>query len=82
MKNNYDFSQGKRGLVQPISSGQTKLTILIDNDILEWLGEQIDQTEGDDYFTLINQALRDYKTQKQAQNIEKIEKKMITVTKL
>lgn len=79
MKNNYDFSQGKRGLVQPISSNQTKLTILIDNDILEWLGEQIDQTEGGDYFTLINQALRDYKKQKQAQDIEKIEQKMITV---
>lgn len=79
MKNNYDFSQGKTGLVQPISSHQTKLTILIDNDILEWLGEQIGQTEGGDYFTLINQALRDYKKQKQAQDIEKIEKKMITV---
>lgn len=43
MKDNYDFSQGKRGAVLPIPSHQTKITILMDNDILEWLGEQIDQ---------------------------------------
>lgn len=64
MKENYDFSQGKRGAVQPISSHQTKLTILIDNDILEWFGEQIDRANSGDYLTLINQALRDYIEQK------------------
>ena len=69
MKDNYNFSQGKRGIVQPIPSHQTKLTILIDNDILEWLGEQIDEAEGGDYFTLINQALRNYKEQKQKQTV-------------
>ena len=69
MKDNYDFSQGKIGIVQPIPSHQTKLTILIDNDILEWLGEQIDEAEGGDYFTLINQALRNYKEQKQKQTV-------------
>ncbi len=60
MKDNYDFSQGKRGAVQPIPSNQTKLTILIDNDLLEWFGEQVDEAGGGDYLTLINEALRDY----------------------
>lgn len=65
MKDNYDFSQGKRGAVTSIPSHQTKLTILIDNDLLEWFGQQIDEQEGGDYLSLINEALRTYVEQKQ-----------------
>lgn len=64
MKDNYDFSQGKRGTVIPIPSEKTKVTILIDNDLLEWFGEQVDRTGGGDYLTLINEALREYREQK------------------
>ncbi len=71
MKDNYNFSQGKRGLVKPIPSNQIKLTILIDEDILEWLEKQIEEAEGGDYFTLINQALRDYKEKQQRITVEK-----------
>lgn len=72
MKDNYDFSQGKRGAVQAIPSHQTKLTILIDKDILEWFGQQVDQAEGGDYLTLINHALREYIQQKTPNNNQKI----------
>ena len=71
MKDNYDFSKGKRGPVQPIPSNQTKLTILIDNDLLEWFGEQVDQAGGGDYLTLINEALRDYVEKSKHQNNKK-----------
>ncbi|MDJ0601079.1 MAG: BrnA antitoxin family protein [Crocosphaera sp.] len=71
MKDNYDFSQGKRGAVQPIHNHQTKLTILIDNDLLEWFGEQVDQSEGGDYLTLINDALREYVEKRKHQEKEK-----------
>ena len=71
MKDNYNFSQGKRGLVKPRLSNQIKLTVLIDKDILEWLEKQIEEAEGGDYFTLINQALRDYKEKQQRATVEK-----------
>jgi uncharacterized protein (DUF4415 family) len=72
MKENYDFSQGKRGAVIPISSQQTKLNILIDNDILEWFGNQVEEMEGGDYLTLINEALRDYIKQKNIQQKQEL----------
>ena len=72
MKDNYDFSQGKRGAVQAIPSHQTKLTVLIDNDILEWFGQQVDQAEGGDYLTLINHALREHIQQKTSNKNQKI----------
>ncbi len=68
MKENYDFSQGKRGAVIPIPPHQTKLTILIDNDILEWFSNQVEQAEGGDYLTLMNAALRDYMQQQNIQD--------------
>ncbi|MGK7939296.1 MAG: BrnA antitoxin family protein [Crocosphaera sp.] len=68
MKDNYDFCKGKRGAVQPIPSHQTKLTILIDNDLLEWFGEQVDEAGGGDYLTLINEVLRDYVEKSKHQN--------------
>ena len=36
MKEEYDFSQGKRGAIDPTSSGKTRITIRLDDDILEW----------------------------------------------
>ncbi len=77
MKENYDFSQGKRGAVIPQSSHQTKLTILIDNDILEWFSNQVEQAEGGDYLTLINQALRDYMKDKNREYQETEKEKLI-----
>ena len=34
MKDEYDFSQGKRGAVEPVSPGKTRITIRIDDDVL------------------------------------------------
>ena len=36
MKDEYDFSQGKRGAVEPISPGKTRITIRLDDDVLQW----------------------------------------------
>jgi uncharacterized protein (DUF4415 family) len=81
MKDNYDFSQGERGTVQAIPSHQTKLTILIDNDILEWFGEQVDRQGGGDYLTLINEALRDYVEQNQQTSQQKTIKSTRSISK-
>jgi uncharacterized protein (DUF4415 family) len=56
MKRQYDFSKGKRGaVVSPV--GKTRITIYIDNDILEVFRGRAD-SGGQGYQTLINETLR------------------------
>lgn len=66
MKKEYDFSKGKRGAVRPAPKGKTRITIRIDDDILDWFRGQVDAAGGGNYQTLINNALREYiKNQKE-----------------
>lgn len=65
MKKEYDFSKGKRGAVVPASKGKTRITIRIDDDILEWFRDEVDAAGGGNYQTLINLALREYITRQQ-----------------
>jgi uncharacterized protein (DUF4415 family) len=60
MRRQYDFSKAKRGPVVPVPKGKTRVTIRLDNDVLEWFREQVRQAGGGNYQTLINQALRRY----------------------
>lgn len=60
MKKEYDFSKGKRGAVAKVPPGKTRITIRIDDDVLEWFRTQVRAAGGGNYQTLINQALRDY----------------------
>jgi uncharacterized protein (DUF4415 family) len=60
MQKEYDFSQGKRGLVAPTSPGKVRITIRIDADILNWFREKVNQGGGGNYQTMMNEALRAY----------------------
>ncbi len=60
MKRQYDFGKGKRGAVAPASRGKTRITIRIDDDVLEWFRAQIHSAGGGSYQALINRALRDH----------------------
>ena len=60
MKPKYDFKKAKRGAVVPIPKGKTRITIRIDDDILDWLREQVDRAGGGNYQSLMNEALRQY----------------------
>ncbi len=60
MKKEYDFSQGKRGAIDPIPPGKTRITIRLDNDIITWFRNQVHAAGGGNYQTLINNALREY----------------------
>jgi uncharacterized protein (DUF4415 family) len=60
MKKEYDFSKGKRGAVVPAPKGKTRITIRIDDDILDWFRGTVDEAGGGNYQTLINDALREY----------------------
>jgi len=60
MRKEYDFSKGKRGAVVPPTTAKTRITIRLDDDILEWFKTQVHESEGGSYQTLINRALRSY----------------------
>lgn len=59
MKKNYDFSQGKRGAVVS-AAGKTRITIRIDDDVLDWFRAQAHAAGGGSYQAMINAALRDH----------------------
>ena len=61
----YDFSKGKRGAVVPAPKGKARITIRIDDDILDWFRGQVDEVGGGNYQTLINDALQEYITNQQ-----------------
>jgi uncharacterized protein (DUF4415 family) len=60
MKDEYDFTHGKRGPVLPVAPGKTRITIRIDSDVLDWFRLAADRAGGGSYQTLINQALREH----------------------
>ncbi|NEP56752.1 MAG: BrnA antitoxin family protein [Symploca sp. SIO2G7] len=60
MEAEYDFSQGKRGAIDPIPSGKTRITIRLDDEVLAWFREQVHLAGGGNYQTLINEALRQH----------------------
>lgn len=65
MKKEYNFSKGKRGAVVPAPKGKTRITIRIDDDILDWFRSEVDAAGGGNYQTLINNALREHITSQQ-----------------
>ena len=57
MRDEYDFSKGKRGAVIA-SPGKTRITIMLDDDIIEAFRARAEDA-GAGYQTLINAALRE-----------------------
>jgi uncharacterized protein (DUF4415 family) len=43
-----------------VPKGKTRITIRIDDDVLEWFHEQVDRAGGGNYQTLVNEALRQH----------------------
>lgn len=64
MKKEYDFRKGKRGPVIKMPRGKTRITIRIDNDILDWFRQRVHDAGGGNYQTLINTVLREYMNSK------------------
>lgn len=60
MREEYDFSKGRRGAVDPSPPGKTRITIRLDNDLLDYFREQASEMGGGNYQKLINNALREY----------------------
>ena len=60
MKAHYNFAGGKRGAVLKTAAGKTRITIRLDDDVLEWFRKQAHAAGGGNYQTLVNAALREY----------------------
>ena len=60
MKDEYDFSKGKRGAVIPPDPNKVRITIRLDADIISYFKEQVHKAGGGNYQTMINNALKEY----------------------
>ncbi len=64
MKQEYDFSKGRRGPVVATPAGKTRVTIRLDEDVVDWFRNEVDKAGGGNYQSLINLALRDFVSRK------------------
>ncbi len=76
IKKEYNFSKGQRGAVVTAPKGKTRITIRIDDDILEWFRGEVEAAGGGSYQTSINRALREYIMQQQ-QPLEEILRRVV-----
>ena len=76
MKKEYDFSQGKRGAIDPTPPEKTRITIRLDNDIIAWFRNQVHEAGGGNYQTLINKALQEY-IKRQEESLEEIVRRVV-----
>lgn len=76
MKKEYDFRKGRRGPVLKTPPGKTRVTIRLDDDVLDWFRQQVDDAGGGNYQTLINEALRAF-MQGKKESLEKTLRRVI-----
>ena len=79
MKQQYDFSHGKRGRIVPPESeprGKTRITIRLDDEILAWFRDQVERAGGGNYQSVINEVLRQHVRQAR-EPLEKIIRRVI-----
>ena len=76
MKKEYDFRNAKRGAVVPTPPGKSRVTIRLDNAVLDWFRKAVDEAGGGNYQTLINDTLADY-IKKQREPLESTIRRVI-----
>ncbi|MBW3625802.1 MAG: BrnA antitoxin family protein [Armatimonadetes bacterium] len=76
MKEEYDFNNGRRGPVEPLPPGKTRITIRLDDDILDWFRSRVHEAGGGNYQTLINRALREH-IESRSESIEEILRRVL-----
>lgn len=76
MKKEYDFSKGKRGAIVAPVAGQTRVTLRLDDEVLDWFRQQAHEAGGGSYQTLINEALRVY-IGEQKETLEQVMRRVV-----
>ena len=56
----YDFSKAKRGAVVKPAPGKTRITIRLDNEVIDWFRAHVNDAGGGNYQSLINDALKNH----------------------
>jgi hypothetical protein len=56
MRKHYDFSKAKRGAVVAVPKGKSRITIRLDDAIIDWFKTQVEEAGGGNYQSLINVA--------------------------
>ena len=64
-----DFSRAKRGAVVTPQSGKTKISIRLDNEVIDHFRALVEQRGGGNYQSLINDALRGFVRQESVADI-------------
>jgi uncharacterized protein (DUF4415 family) len=59
VKKEYDFSQARLGHVRTVTPGRTRITIRLDDGVLDWFKAQLHAAGGNIYQTRINDALKE-----------------------
>ena len=60
MRKEYDFSSGRRGPIRPLPPGKTRITIRLDDEILDWFRAEVNAAGGGNYQSSINRALQEH----------------------
>jgi Arc/MetJ family transcription regulator len=76
VRKEYDFKGAKRGAIVRPPPGKTRITIRLDDDVLEWFRNRTDSAGGGSYQTMINAALRTLMQEGQA-NIEPLLRRVL-----
>ena len=65
MKKEYDFSKAKRRAIDPTPVGKTRITLRLDDEVLDWFRNKVHNAGGGNYEVLINNVLQAYIAQQQ-----------------
>jgi uncharacterized protein (DUF4415 family) len=60
MRKEYDFSNGRRGPVRPLPQGKSRITIRLDDEVLEWFKAEVEAAGGGNYQSNINRVLQEH----------------------
>ena len=76
MKTKYDFSKGRRGAALTPSGKKERITIRLDQDVVDWFRAKVSEQGGGNYQTMLNDALREFVEHKDP-SLEKLLRRVV-----
>jgi uncharacterized protein (DUF4415 family) len=73
MRDEYDFSESKRGAI--VKTAKERITIRLDPDIIEWFRDRV--RGGGNYQSLINEALREHIERQRGTDLESMLRRVL-----
>lgn len=76
MRKEYDFTGGERGPVVKVPPGKSRITIRLDDNILDWFRARAHEAGGGNYQTMINAALCEHVAREQ-ESLEEVVRRVV-----